>query len=181
MIYNSVAEIYLANDKVRAKLIARAAIFTEDEKKARDAEHRWSVAEIIEHLGIIEWRISRMIEKILPQAESQGVKSDGTFNPPISILEQTQAVGDRKLEAPAIVCPEGAQTVEESLVKLQASRQKLNDLRSRIEAADLSQIMIPHPAFGNLNPYQWLILIGLHERRHLAQIKSILTSQQPLD
>jgi hypothetical protein len=50
----------------------------------------------------------------------------------------------------------------------------LRALQPRIEATDLSAFTYPHPAFGPLNFYQWLALIGLHEQRHLNQIESVL-------
>ena len=116
----------------------------------------------------------KIFERLLAQAESAGVKSDGTLNPPISFLEIAQVAKDKKFDAPERVVPQGTQSVAESLIKLQETRNKLNELRPRIIATDLSTSMFPHPAFGNLNLYQWLAFIGLHEYRHLMQIERIL-------
>ena len=174
MIYNSVTEIYEAIDKTRSKLISTAENLTEEQKKARENEQGWTAPEIIEHLGIVESGLVGMFEKLLSEAESAGLKSDGTLNPPISFLEIAKAAKDKKFDAPKHVVPQATQSVAESLIKLQENRNKLSELRPRIEVTDLSNSMFPHPAFGNLNLYQWLAFIGLHEYRHLMQIERIL-------
>ena len=174
MIYHSVDEIYEAIEKTREKLILAAESLTEEQKNARENEQSWTVAEILEHLGIVEGGVIRIFEKLLPKAESAGIKSDGNLNPPISFVEQAQAAKDKKFEAPQQVHPQGTLTITESLAKLRENRQKLNELRPRIIATDLSNALFPHPAFGNINLYQWLIMTGLHEYRHLMQIERIL-------
>ena len=62
------------------------------------------------------------------------------------------------------------------LARMRQSRAGLHALRPRIEATDLASVTYPHPAFGPLNFYQWLALIGLHEERHLRQIQSVLSA-----
>ena len=176
MIYNSVAEIYEAIDKTRSKLILTAENLTEEQKNAREDGQGWTAPEIIEHLGIVEGSLVDMFKKLLSEAESagEGLKSDGTLNPPISFLEIAKVAKDKKFDAPKHVVPQSTQSVAESLIKLQENRDKLNELRPRIETTDLSNSMFPHPAFGNINLYQWLAFIGLHEYRHLMQIERIL-------
>ena len=73
MIYHSVAEIYEAIEKTRSKLILIAESITEEQKNARENEQDWSVAEILEHLGMVESGVIRIFEKLLPQAESAGI------------------------------------------------------------------------------------------------------------
>ena len=176
MIYNSVAEIYEAINKTRSKLISTAENLTEEQKNSRENGQGWTAPEIIEHLGIVEGGLVGMFEKLLAKAESagEGVKSDGSLNPPVSFLEIAEVAKDKKFDAPERMLPHGTQSVTESLIKLQENRNRLNDLRPRIEATDLTNSIFPHPAFGNLNLYQWLAFIGLHEYRHLMQIERIL-------
>ena len=38
----------------------------------------------------------------------------------------------------------------------------------------IGQIELPHPRFGLLNAYQWVLFLGAHERRHTAQIREIV-------
>jgi hypothetical protein len=38
---------------------------------------------------------------------------------------------------------------------------------------DLTQLKYPHPFLGELDMYQWILIAGGHEGRHVAQIKRI--------
>jgi hypothetical protein len=54
---------------------------------------------------------------------------------------------------------------------LAASRAALVVQTGKADAYDLSQLHAPHPAFGRLNMYQWILFIGPLELRHLHQIE----------
>jgi hypothetical protein len=180
MIYNSVAEIYEMIDKTRSELKQRLSGLTDEQTDSRGgggggaAGNGWSVAEIVEHLVTVENGVVRLAGKLLAHAETGGVKSDGLLKPPISFVEQARSIENRKLEAPERVRPRGAQSIHDSLTKLDENRRALNELRPRIEAIDSTATAFPHPFFGNLNLYQWLVMIGMHEARHLQQIEAIL-------
>jgi hypothetical protein len=34
-------------------------------------------------------------------------------------------------------------------------------------------VVVPHPALGDQNLYQWIAFVGAHESRHAAQIREI--------
>jgi hypothetical protein len=177
MIYNSVAEIFDSIDRTRARLTATVSNLSETESNFRPAENAWTIAELVEHVAKTEAGLAPLFFKILERAETDGggVKSDGTINPPVSLVEHHEKARASKFQAPEMVRPEGAASVSESLAKLAESRETISNLRSRLEAVDLSHTAFPHPAFGKLNLYQWLAFIGLHEERHLEQIEKILS------
>ena len=58
---------------------------------------------------------------------------------------------------------------------MRATRAALEELRPRFAATNLSGVSYPHPAFGPLNLYEWLILLGIHKDRHLRQIEAVLS------
>lgn len=174
MIYNNVEEIYQTIDKTRAKLIETVSVVSDEKGKARGNGEGWSVAEIVEHLGIVEDGITRIINKMLENAEKDGKKSDGTFNPPLSLVKYAETANGQKYQAPERIHPQGFQSLEKSLAKLSENRTVLRTLQTRIESVDSTEPKFPHPSFGNLNLYEWLAFIGLHEFRHLQQIKRIL-------
>ena len=178
MIYNSVAEIFEAIDKTRNELKQRVSSLTEEQKNSRSGENGWSVSEIVEHLATVESGVVRIAAKLLAKAEADGVKSDGTLNPPVSFVEQTKSIENRKLQAPERIHPQGAQSLSESLAKLDENRRALSEMRSRIEAVDSTATAFPHPFFGNLNLYEWLAMVGMHEARHLQQIEVILQANE---
>ena len=178
MIYNSVAEIFEDIDKTRSELKLRVSALTEEQQNARAADGGWSAAEIVEHLATVESGVVKITAKLLAQAERESAKSDGIFNPPVSFVEQAKTAANQKFQAPERIHPQGRQSVAESLSKLDESRRALTEMRPRIESVDSSKTAFPHPFFGDLNLYEWLAMIGMHERRHLQQIEAILETNK---
>lgn len=170
MIYNSVDDVFAANEEVRRRLVAR--VEGAGDGQARAAAGGWSVAEIVEHLSIAEKGITRAIEGLLtPASDGEGGQGATERFAPFSLDEQAeQARG--KIEAPEFLRPTGL-PLSEGLTRLKESRTAVAALRPRFDAADYSR-RLPHPAFGPLNAAQWLAFIGMHEERHLRQIARIL-------
>jgi uncharacterized damage-inducible protein DinB len=178
MTYTSVAQIYEEIDETREQLYRRVEALSDEEAVSRVNPDTWSVADIMEHLTIMEDRLVRMMKMMLAKAESAGAGSNGApveFKP-FSLDEFEELARNEKYVAPEAVRPGGAERVADLLARMRSSREELRALRPRIEAADLSMVTYPHPAFGPLNFYQWLAFIGLHEARHLRQAESVLSS-----
>jgi hypothetical protein len=170
MIYDSVEDVFAANEAVRQRLLTRVDQL--DEARANASEGGWTVAQIVEHLSIAESRMMDAIERMLVPVEGDG-RERQTFVP-FSLDEYAeQARG--KIEAPDFLRPAGL-PLTEGVVRLKESRVALEALRPRFESADYSQVL-KHPAFGMLNAAQWLAFLGLHEERHLRQIERILGEQ----
>lgn len=176
MIYNSVAEIFDALDETRGRLRARLESISDGEQTRRPRPDAWSAAEIAEHLAIIEEQLSRLFPLMLTKAEAGGLrrKEDQPFSP-ISVEAIVERSGREKYTAPEMARPSGKASISDSLARLERSRETVRALRPRIEALDLTSVTYPHPAFGPLNAYQWLIFLALHENRHLRQIESFAT------
>ncbi|HLM02302.1 MAG TPA: DinB family protein, partial [Pyrinomonadaceae bacterium] len=164
MIYNTVAEIFDSIDATRARLAQTVSNLSDGESNFRPAEDAWSVAELVEHVAKTEASIVPLVFRLLKNAESNGAaESDGTLNPPVSLVEHHEKARATRFQAPEMIRPAGAATISESLAMLAESRETINSLRPRLESVDLSNTAFPHPAFGKLNLYQWLAFIGLHE------------------
>jgi hypothetical protein len=180
MIYNSVAEIFDSIEETRGRLVARLSSLSEAGENFRSAAGGWSVAEIAEHLALLESRLLGMMTVMINKAEKAGLKRNAEtsrFNP-VSLEQFTERARREKYNAPDPVCPTGKVSVRESLESLRQSRESLRALRPRIEATDLGGAGYAHPAFGQLDFYQWLLLIGFHEDRHLRQIEALLASPE---
>ena len=94
------------------------------------------------------------------------------FNDPVSIEEFVERSRGVKLEAPERIRPTGL-PLTDSRARLGESRRALHALRPRVERADGRSLRFPHPAWGPLDLYQWLLFVGAHEDRHLAQIEAL--------
>jgi hypothetical protein len=176
MIYNSLDDIFATNEEVRRRLVARVESLGDAERDARASEDGWSVAGIVEHLSLTERRVTKALDGMLPNSNRTTNDGEGASAPrnftPFSLDVFVEQARDQKFEAPEFIRPRGV-SFNDALAQLEESRAALEAMRPRFEVADYSA-QFPHPAFGMLNPGQWLAFIGFHEERHLRQIERTL-------
>jgi hypothetical protein len=174
MEFHSVPEIYEHIDRTRARLLSAVEGLSEEQQGFSPAPERWSVAQLCEHLSIVEGNVAALLGKLLGKAEESGAgaAAAGDFDP-VSIEEFVERARVVKYEAPERIRPTGALPLADSLARLSESRAALHALRPRVERADGRAIHFPHPAWGPLDLYQWLLFVGAHEDRHLAQIEAL--------
>ncbi len=180
MSYESLSQIFDEMDQIHSNFYQRVEAFSDDEIAARPSPDVWSVGEIIEHVSLVEQSILKLINVLLMKAEAAGVaaNADGSIEP-ISVEKIVERSSREKYQAPETACPTGNVSIADSVTRMRSVRESLEQIRPRLQKTDLSNVSYPHPAFGPMNLYEWLILLGIHERRHLAQIESIIA--QPVE
>ena len=176
MTYHSVAEILEMIDQAHQHVYERVQGLSEAQLTFHPPGGAWTIAQIVEHLGIVAGQFLRLTNKLLKQAEEIGAKASPDLQIPPVVLDASAASRERKLPAPESALPQGNVSVAESVEKIRQAHAGLLALQPRLEATDLSQVSLPHFAFGQLNPYQWLVLSGVHEERHLQQIEEVMAS-----
>ena len=146
--------------------------------RARDtkpAPGRWSTAEVLEHLALVEGRVLMMLG---PLAQTAPLIDAGppTGAPP---LDRTPLLNRHtRVEAPPQIQPTGAVSAIDAWASLQNTRVQLLTLLDTIDAErrDLTQVSRQHPVLGPLDGYQWIAAVGGHEARHALQILEIATT-----
>lgn len=170
--YNSVAEIYEEIDDTRARLVGAVEHLTDEEHGFRPSSEKWTVAEIVEHLSVVEGRVARMLGVMLTKLGSEAARAEGSHFEPVTITEFVERSRTEKYTAPEEIRPKGA-PLSDSLARLRDSRAALRALRERAERVDGTRARFPHPVWGPLDLYQWLAFVGAHEQRHLYQIEAL--------
>lgn len=61
----------------------------------------------------------------------------------------------------------------EASAELEETRSRLVEVLVAADGLDLSVRSAPHRVFGDLTLYEWIALVGAHERRHAEQIREI--------
>jgi uncharacterized damage-inducible protein DinB len=179
MDFNSVGEIYEHIDRTRERLVRAVEGLSDDEQRFRPAPDRWSAAQLCEHLSIVEGSVVGLLGKLLARAGESGAgRAEGTPFAPVSVEEFVERSRDARFEAPERLRPADSTPLADSLARLRDSRAALHGLRPALERADGHALRFPHPAWGPLNLYQWLLFVGAHESRHLAQIEALKESMK---
>ncbi|MCZ8522244.1 MULTISPECIES: DinB family protein [Paenibacillus] len=153
------------NRQIRSNLWAALEELSDEQLNTRVEEGRWTIAQVLEHLYLIEKSLTRAMAKTLREGEVRPVETKPFFQ----TLDRS-----RLFPAPPYLVPaEGYYTKEELRGKLDASRQDLEQLLAGISDEVLAQKSFPHPVFGLMDLRQWLTFIGVHEQRHWGQIEEL--------
>ncbi|HSF15722.1 MAG TPA: DinB family protein [Vicinamibacteria bacterium] len=171
-------EILESIDRDRSILMSVIEGLQPQQLSYRVSPEAWSIEDVLHHLALADESSAKLMALMLRRAREESLPPDPS--PDSSVLDSIDGVVDRaetqKAKAPERVTPRGRIEVEESLSRLRLSRGKIETSVEALSAFDLSKLAFPHPFFGELNTYQWLLVTGWHERRHARQIERIKSS-----
>ena len=170
-----IQELLTYLDEGRVALIAAVSEAPPAILAERPGEGRWSIATVLEHLAIVERRTATMIHHELTRAQRAGLAAESESSSVMGLLDTSRLVDrSQRLVAGETARPTGTQSAEVSLEALASARAVLETALERVDGLAIGLIELPHPRFGLLNAYQWVLFLGAHERRHMAQIREIL-------
>ena len=137
--------------------------FTPEQWHFRPAEGKWSVAELAEHIVLVE---KRVMGALAPSEGGTSPKRDATVR---------RVVPDRstKVEAPAPVSPRGR------FATPAAWEEEFRAVRARTihwleTTSEPRGVAFTHFIFGPLDGYQWTLFASAHLERHLNQLEEIM-------
>jgi hypothetical protein len=134
----------------------------------RPAENEWSVAEVIEHLCLVEGAVMKGIKLKLAQPPVKVSFVKKFF--PMRIVSLRM----KRLQAPKYVQPANElPPMNELLDKFDALRANTKEICIK-EGARLNQVCLKHPYFGDMDGAAAVSMVAFHEQRHLKQIRETL-------
>ncbi len=176
MEYKTVDDVYAANTAIREKFKASFASLSEEQLNAKPEGEAWSVAQIVEHVAIVNGGALRICAKLLGKGEAAGKSNDGSVSISNEFIEAGSSAADQKLQAPEMVQPVNNIPISDSIAKLDEQQAQYAELKAKFESVDGVEAKFPHPYFGDLSAQEWLVLSGAHEIRHLKQIRRVLSA-----
>ena len=140
-------------------------------REVKPSPDRWSVAEVLEHLSIVESRIERVFSKRLAEAKAEGLARESESSLVVGTIDMDRLLDrTRRITAAEAAMPTGKLDADAAWA---AAEQARNTLCNAVRDADglaLGDVIHPHPILGPINLYQWIAFVGGHEARHAAQI-----------
>jgi uncharacterized damage-inducible protein DinB len=155
-------------EETRQTLIRSIREFPEEQFFTAPAEGCWSAAETFEHVVSVEHRALGRIQAAVQKPADPSRKS--AMRGRDEDLFAGVVSRDTRITAPPITRPTGAQNKEQLLAAFEAARESTMRFAEQNDA-DLRAHFSPHSMFGDLDCYQWLMLIPAHGERHRAQIE----------
>jgi hypothetical protein len=127
---------------------------------------RWSVAENLEHLTVVEQRILTNLTRTLQQppdpAKKPALTDEHLFHNFGRVVQP--------LTAPEPLRPTSRWPLADLLNEFDTARQcTIEFASSAADTKELRHYFMAHPFFGELDSYQWFILVAGHSARHCNQ------------
>ena len=159
-----------------ARLVALAEGLTAEQWGFRESAERWSIAENFEHLVLFERFIRGVVVKILA-ADAEPEKMHAVTAKHEAVLGLA-VVGDAKIQAREVVRPAGAFADTDELKEMLCRERAETVAFARDVQGNLRQHFFAHLTLGDLDAYQWLLVIAQHSERHAAQIKKAMSDSR---
>jgi hypothetical protein len=161
-------------DTTRSELSKAVEDVSAARREERPGPDRWSVAEVLDHLSILEGRVAQLVSGRLAAARAAGLGPELETSSVLDTVDRARILDrSRRATAPDFVRPQSACDATAAWAALQQTRA---ELRAAVVANDgfaLSEVKHEHPVLGLINLYQWLVFVGAHEARHTDQIREI--------
>jgi len=157
-------------NETKADYIAQLTGLSDKQLNFRSAEGRWTIAEIAEHITVVEEALFEWITK--GQFKPEPSKCDNPFRVADGMVIGAITNRSRKATAPEPVVPTGRWKTREALI---ASFEKARGVTTdfiKNNKTDLRGVFGPSP-FGTVDGFQQILFITGHSERHLAQLKEV--------
>jgi len=166
-------------DTERAELRAAVELVPPALREQPPGPDRWSVAQVLQHLTLIENRVGRLVNKRIAGARADGLGPELETGPILNTRHAAK-IADRSLRvtAPEETRPPSDIDAASAWAALEQSRQALRAAVISGDGLALSEVKHPHPVLGEINLYQWILFVGSHEARHTAQVREIADQQK---
>jgi uncharacterized damage-inducible protein DinB len=156
----------------RGKLLDSVNGLTVEQWEFRPAGGRWSIADCVEHIVLVESRILKSIGKVLDREPQPEKKADAAGKDAF-LKDGTALDRSRRFNTPAALEPKKTWKEPSALLsEFESTRVRTIEFILSSEG-DLRSHFFQHIAFGDLDCYQWLMLLPVHCERHMAQIEEI--------
>jgi hypothetical protein len=140
----------------------------------KPAPDRWSVGENLEHVILVEGRGRGFVEIALNREPEPGRRSGypGSSESLIAMLRDRS----HPRTGPEQIQPKGRWPLERLATDFEAARKQTCELLEKT-TADLRAHFSPHPLFGELDCFQWLLVLSAHSDRHRAQSEEVIATE----
>lgn len=135
---------------------------------------KWSIRQCMEHITLSESFLDQMLQGVLnapanPEKRAEIKITDEQI--PVMLVDRT-----KKAQAPEPIQPKGSfKSADEAIQQFTIARDKHIEYM-KTTTDDMRNHCAPHPAFGMMDSYQWMLLVAAHSKRHTLQIEEVKAS-----
>ena len=155
-------------DVVHQKLLDTVQPLDTELFMQRPSDTEWSVAEILQHLYLVEERVIKDLTRAIA-AEPGHVSFVKRFIPMVIVSLRV-----RKFSAPKAVNPMDVPAKDGVVASYNSARQSLKELCNSHGPKRFRTLVFNHPFLGRIDGVATVDFVGYHEQRHLKQIREVV-------
>jgi hypothetical protein len=142
-----------------------------ERRATRPAPDRWSPAEVIHHLAIVERRVTSRLAQLIEQARALAPETDTA---PLTPAVRMARLSDRTRRFVTSEAGEPRDTVSSRVwEEFEEVRRGFRRVIAEGDGLALGAVSAPHPALGIFSAYEWIAFAGAHAARHADQIREM--------
>jgi uncharacterized damage-inducible protein DinB len=157
--------------KAQTALLSVADAVPADEWKTKPSDGKWSAAELVAHLMMVERGVIGKADRVA-QHPPKRVSLLKRIHIPMTLVESRWI----RRKSPVPIEPEMLRDKEIMLAQLRRVRERSLAFLEETRSRDLREYCWKHPALGTLNMYEWMQFIASHQVRHTKQMREISAS-----
>ena len=157
--------------RAQTGLLSAADAVATDEWKTRPSKGKWSAAELVAHLMMVERAVIGKADRVR-QHPPKRISLLKRIHIPLALVESRWI----RRKSPVPVQPEMLGDKELMLAELRAVRERSLAFLEETRSWNLAEYCWAHPALGTLNTYEWMQFIASHEVRHTKQMREIVAT-----
>lgn len=170
-----ISEVLTYLDTNRAALERALAGVPAATCERRPSPESWSVAEVLQHLALVEGRITDLLASRIGAARAAGLGPERESGPVTPTFDLTRVLDrGRPVTAGDAVLPKEPLDIGAARAMLDECRARLRAVVTSADGLALEHVTAPNKVLGTLNAYQWVLFIGGHEARHTAQVREVV-------
>ena len=156
-------------ERTRAGVVEATKGLSEAQWKFKPGPDRWSVAEVVEHIGLVEgFLLESTSTKVM---ESPAGKPDRDYKSTDQLVLRAIADRSQPAKAPEPVVPKGLQSPEDALQQFLKTRARTTEFLK--STPGLRDHVMDSPLGQPLDAYQWVLFMSAHSERHTKQILEV--------
>ena len=142
-----------------------------ERRGVRPSPDRWSPAENVHHLAMVERRLCQRLSTLIEEARALPPETEtspvGSVSKASRALDRTNRFKTSEASEPRDTDP--ARVWDDLL----AARAQLKAVVVSGDGLALGAVTAPHPALGAFSGYDWIVFVGSHAARHADQIREM--------
>lgn len=164
-------------ERTHKRVLSVTADLSEAQWTFKPAPNRWSAAETLEHMALVQERVLGPVVQALAEAPPAPAGHDCAFIDQI-IFDRIPG-GSMKAEAPEFLRPRLPCNPADALARMARNYQRLAELvtstpdlrQHAVESRPLQ--VLTNGTYTHMDGLQWALTVAAHDERHVRQIEEV--------